>query len=62
MKRLSLYCHVCGQPLPDYFTALSPADRTDRPFLAHKDCAKQADDTHHAVDVATRREPSPVKK
>lgn len=62
MKRLTLMCHLCGKPLPDYFTAVSPADATDRPFLTHRDCVKQVQSDFARVDVETRREPSAYRE
>lgn len=62
MKRLALTCHLCGEALPDYFTAVSPADTTDRPFLVHRGCAPQVEASFARVDIATRREPNPRKK
>jgi len=44
MSEFVLRCYCCSKPIENIFCLVSMRDETDRPFIAHIECAKTLDD------------------
>jgi len=50
-RKKVLRCYFCGKDVLNEFTLLTMKSGTDRVFIAHNDCSKQADDTTIIISV-----------